>query len=63
MAKITLDQIKEEIAVDNWKVLSLEYKNLDTEMTFECENGHQVFAPWKRIRIRRECPRCKESSF
>lgn len=63
MAKITLDQIKEEIAIDNWKVLSLEYKNLDTEMTFECENGHQVFAPWKRIRTRRECPRCKESSF
>lgn len=40
MAKITLDQIKEEVAQDNWKVLSLEYKNLETEMTFECPNGH-----------------------
>jgi hypothetical protein len=40
MAKITLDQIKEEVAQDGWKVLSLEYKNLETEMTFECSNGH-----------------------
>jgi hypothetical protein len=63
MAKITINQIKEEIAADNWKVLSLEYKNLETEMTFECPNGHQVFAPWKRLRTRRECPLCKETAF
>jgi hypothetical protein len=63
MAKITLDQIKEEVAQDGWKVLSLEYKNLETEMTFECSNGHQVFAPWKRLRTRRDCPLCKEVTF
>lgn len=63
MAKITLDQIKQEIEQDGWKVLSLEYKNLETEMTFECPNGHQVFAPWKRLRTRRDCPMCKETTF
>jgi hypothetical protein len=63
MAKITIEQIKEEIAQDNWVLLSSEYKNLDTELIFECPNGHQVFAPWKRLRIRRDCPMCKETSF
>ena len=59
MAKITLDQIKEEISEDGWKVISTEYTNLDTEMTFECPEGHRVFAPWKKIRAKRECPSCK----
>ena len=40
MAKITIEQIKEEIAQDNWVLLSSEYKNLDTELIFECPNGH-----------------------
>ena len=46
MAKITIDQIKEEIKVDGWELLSTEYKNLSTEMMFKCPNGHQVFLPW-----------------
>ena len=63
MAKITIDQIQEEIKVDGWKLLSTEYKNLDTEMMFECDNGHQVYAPWKKLRTRRDCPVCKKQSF
>ena len=63
MAKITLDQIKQEVETDGWKVLSLDYSNLDTEMTFECPEGHQVFAPWKRLRTKRECPICKQNTF
>ena len=63
MAKITLDQIKEELAADGWLVLSSEYKNLDTEMIFECFEGHRVFAPWKKIRAKRECPICKKNSL
>ena len=63
MAKITLEQIKEELAADGWLVLSPEYKNLDTEMEFECFESHRVFAPWKKIRVKRECPICKRNSF
>jgi hypothetical protein len=63
MAKITIEQIKEEIAADGWLLLSSEYKNLDTEMEFECFEGHRVFAPWKKIRTRRECPLCKQNSL
>jgi Holliday junction resolvasome RuvABC endonuclease subunit len=28
-----------------------------------CEEGHTVCAPWKKIRTRRECPRCKKNEL
>lgn len=59
MAKIKLEDITNELQNEGWKVISTEYVNLDTEMTFECPNGHRVFVPWKKIRTRRECPSCK----
>ena len=48
---------------DNWKVISEEYVNLDTEMVFECSEGHRVYAPWKKIRQKRECPVCSANEF
>ena len=60
MAKIKLKDIQNELSVDGWKVISTEYVNLDTEMTFECPEGHRVFVPWKKMRIKRECPTCKQ---
>ena len=63
MARITLDSIREELAQDNWQVISTEYKNLDTEMEFKCAEGHSVFAPYKQIRTKRECPICKANKF
>lgn len=59
MAKIKLEDIVNELAAEGWKVISSEYINLDTEMTFECPDGHRVFVPWKKLRTRRECPSCK----
>lgn len=63
MTRITIESISEELAPDNWKVLSTEYKNLDTEMEFLCGEGHRVFAPWKKIRTKRECPVCKQNEL
>lgn len=63
MARITLETIAQELEVDNWKVLSTEYKNLDIEMEFMCAEGHKVFAPYRRIRTKRECPVCKANKF
>lgn len=59
MSKIKYEDICQIMTEDGWKVISESYNNLDTEMTFECPNGHRVFAPWKRLRTRRECPTCK----
>ena len=63
MAKIKLEDIINELSAEDWKVVSTEYINLDTEMTFECPEGHRVFVPWKKIRTRRECPLCKKKSI
>ena len=63
MARITIELIAQELAPDNWKVLSTDYQNLDTEMEFECAEGHKVFAPWKKLRTKRECPVCKQNKL
>ena len=63
MARFKLETIAEELAADGWKVLSTEYQNLDTEMEFVCAEGHKVYAPWKKIRSKRECPVCKQNQF
>ena len=63
MARITLEQINEELKEFGWKCTSTEYKNLESELCFECEEGHEVYASWKKIRTKRECPICKQNTF
>ena len=63
MARIKIESIAEELSADGWKVLSTDYQNLDTEMEFLCAEGHKVYAPWKKIRTKRECPVCKQNQF
>jgi hypothetical protein len=42
MSKITIQEIQEVLLPENWQVISTEYKNLDTELTFQCPEGHRV---------------------
>ena len=63
MARITLEEIAQELASENWKVLSTEYINLSTEMCFECSEGHKVFTSWDKLRKKRECPVCKQNTL
>lgn len=63
MAKIRIEDIQDIISGEGWKLLSTEYTNLDTEMKFECPEGHKVYAPWKKLRTRRECPTCKANTL
>lgn len=63
MAKIKIEMIAEELAPEGWKVLSTDYQNLDTEMEFLCSEGHKVYAPWKKIRAKRDCPVCRQNQF
>ncbi|WP_461464023.1 hypothetical protein, partial [Methanobrevibacter sp.] len=32
-------------------------------MVFRCNEGHQVYAPYKKIRDKWECPICKENKY
>lgn len=58
MTKITLDKITGVLAPTGWKCLSDKYTNLDTEMVFECNEGHKVYGSWKKLRVKQECPVC-----
>ena len=42
MARFTIPQIQEVLDSENWKIVSTEYKNLDSELIFECPEGHRV---------------------
>lgn len=59
--KYTIDNINEILKDSGWSVVSDQYKTLDTEMTFKCPEGHQVFSSWKKIRGKQECPICKQN--
>lgn len=63
MAKIRIEDIKKQIEVDGWSLISEEYKNLDSELTFKCNEGHTVLASWKQIRNKRTCPCCKDNKY
>ena len=63
MAKIKIEDIKEQVELDGWKLISTEYKNLDSELIFVCPEGHNVRAPWKKMRARLECPICSHNSY
>lgn len=63
MAKLNFEAIKQEVENAGWQIITQQYTNLDTEMTFECPEGHRVFAPWKKIRGKFECPVCKQNTY
>ena len=53
MARIKIEDIRAELSLDGWKVISTEYKSLDIEMVFECDEGHRVYSTWKKVRQKR----------
>lgn len=63
MARITIEDIQEQIKPYGWKVLSTNYKNLDTELVFECDEGHKVYSSWKKLRNKVQCPVCQENIY
>lgn len=59
--RIKIEDIQNEIAQYGWKLISDKYENLDSELIFKCSEGHTVYAPWKKIRAKCECPICKKN--
>ncbi len=58
MARISIDEIKSSLSADGWTLISEKYVNLDSNLTYKCDKGHIVTAPWKQIRKDRICPMC-----
>ncbi len=57
MSKITLEFIKASLP-EGWECLSTTYTNLDTTMSFTCNEGHMLLTTWKEIRKDFKCPVC-----
>lgn len=58
MGKIKLQDIKQEVESIGWTLLSTQYKNLDTELEFQCNNGHKVYTSLKKFRTNPRCVLC-----
>ena len=63
MSKIKIDDIRKAAIEHNWILLSEEYKNLDSELIFRCNEGHKIYLPYKKVRDKWECPICKQNQY
>lgn len=61
MSKITIEIVNNLLRESNWKCLSSEYKNLDTTMTFQCNEGHKIHSTWGKLRKKQVCPVCENN--
>jgi hypothetical protein len=63
VSKIKIEDIEKQVSEHNWKLISTEYHNLDSELIFKCNEGHEVYASWKKMRTKLECPVCKSNIY
>lgn len=63
MARIKIEDIQEAAAKQGWIVISETYENLESELVFECNEGHKVYLPWKQVRDKWICPVCKANAY
>ena len=61
MSRLKIEDIRAEVEAKGWYLLSEEYKNLDTDLEFQCPQQHIVFMPFKKWRKHPECPTCNSS--
>lgn len=62
MSKITLQHVQAEAASHGWRLLSDAYKNLDTELLFQCPEGHKVTSNFRKWRNAQYCPACEKAA-
>lgn len=63
MSKIKIEDIIKETERHNWKLISTEYNNLNTNLEFRCDENHTVISSWKKIRDKFECPICNNNPY
>lgn len=63
MSKIKIEDISSQLNSQGWRLLSTEYVNLDTQMQFECPEGHLVLSTWKKMRQNAKCPVCEKNVY
>lgn len=63
MAKINIEDVRKAAIEHNWELISNEYKNLKTPMSFICNEGHQINIPYDKVRNKWECPVCINNKY
>ena len=63
MGKIRVDDVRKAAIEHGWNLVSEEYKNLNSNLEFICNEGHHVFLPYKKVRDKWECPICIKNQF
>jgi len=63
VSKIKIEDIRKAAIEHGWELISTEYKNLSTELTFICDEGHEISIPYKKVREKWECPLCKANKY
>lgn len=61
MSKFRIEDIRKELEDRNWKLLSEQYKNLDTELEMICPENHKVYLTYRKWRVYHECPVCSKN--
>ena len=63
-SKIKIEDIKENLEEQGWKLLSKEYKNLKENLEIECPEGHLNYVPYSKLRNGNyKCPICKQNNY
>lgn len=62
MAKLKLEDIREDFLNEGWQLLSTVYVNLDGELEAKCPEGHLNYISYKKWRTRRVCATCLENN-
>ena len=61
--RISIDAVKSDCEASGWKLLSDSYKNLKTELKFECPEQHIVYLTYEKFRHSHTCPVCARNNL
>lgn len=61
MARLKIEDIRNDFINEGWQLLSTVYVNLDGELEAKCPEGHLNYVSYKKWRTRRTCAVCLEN--
>jgi len=60
LKKKTIEEVKKYVKKFNYKCLSKEYKNWESDLLFECPKGHKYITKWSTFQQGSRCPECNK---
>ena len=63
MSKLKYEDVKKEVEKEGWQLLSTDYANLKTDMSFKCPEGHVNYYSLEKWRRGHICVTCKENPY